>query len=696
MRFSLALGVLAMSVAACDCKGPGITKDQCKDVVGVEANNTTACTTSAQCGDHYSCKTPMKDAAFMCCVLGDRPCTTEGDCCPGQTCNDTRKLCFDKTVECSTDPDCGDKGDRFCEDWTDRFGTTKRCRFHTCSSIGECPEGQSCFQGECMAQLPCEGACPTGQGCVPTIDRCQDYSKPTGREMAACPMSCNAGFIATFNDARNIWDTCNLPPVKCVCAELPALRSEDLGRFSALTIDPGKNLWASTYDGQFGDLAVVQYDATGKRIRIEYVDGVPTSGTVKYGPSGARGGVEEPGDDVGRYTDIAMGQNGVVYASYYDVTNGNLRFAYRTSDGKWTTMRVDGENTDTGLYTSVAIDQDGIPGISYFQKGADAAFDASTCPGGAPTGPKAFITALKFAKASSPTPGPGDWTIKTLGCQSRPTPACYQCANVCADVDNAGPACLMGATTCPTACDNNTEICVMAGATAKCGKKYNPSNLQDIPEGVGLFSALTFNGKEAFIAYMKREKPAATMANPKPAAKGTLYGVNISAAGTVVAPVLIDGNGDTGFFPDVKVDPVSKKIALSYHDFSSKALKYYAGLTFTPGQMPEIIDPGTGASGSGENDWVGTDSAVMFGTGAVYVVYQDPTKGDLKLAKKTGTAAWTILPSVSTTGAVGFFADGVVSNGKLFTSHARIHAKLIGGEPHVDNSLILDALDPAP
>lgn len=695
MRLPLALAVCVLAFG-CDRCGTKPKFLECEGLTGVQVGHPEACLSSSECADHFNCQQPTREETFMCCISGDRKCVTEADCCAGQTCPTDRKKCFDKFLECTRDQDCGDNGDRFCEDYLDSRGTAlKVCRFHTCGTLGECPDGQSCFQGECMATLPCQGTCEAGKACVPTIDRCQDYSMPGApREAAACPMTCGPGFLATFEDARNIWDSCSLPQTKCVCAELPGLRSEDLGRFSALTVDPGKALWASSYDGQYGDLTVFKFDPAGKLITgfPEYVDGVPM-GTPKYGPHGARNGIVEPGDDVGRYTDIAMGPNGTVFVSYYDFTNGNLRFAYRNAgDGKWTTLRVDGDVADTGLYTSLAVDQDGLPGISYFQKGADQAFDVSTCPAPAPTGPKAFITALRFAKATSPTPGPADWTFKTLGCQSRPTPACFQCNATCAD-PGTGPSCLMPASggACiadggASACDANTETCVMVGTAPQCAKKYNPSNLQDIPEGVGLFTSLAFNGRDAFIAYMKRGKPAmATIA------KGELWGSQISAAGTVMSPVLLDTSGDTGYFPDVKIDPATRRVAVSYHDFSSKALEYYTAIGFMTGVTPEIIDPGTGAMGSGENDWVGTDSALVYGpnTGQLYVVYQDATKGDLKLAKR-GTNAWQILPSIATVGAVGFFADGVFEDGKIFASHARIHAKLIAGEPHVDNALLLD------
>jgi hypothetical protein len=107
-----------------------------------------------------------------------------------------------------------------------------------------------------------------------------------------------------------------------------------------------------------------------------------------------------------------------------------------------------------------------------------------------------------------------------------------------------------------------------------------------------------------------------------------------------------------------------------------------------------MIDTGLGTSTSGEWDWVGSDSAVVFGgPGQTFAVYQDPTKGDLKWAQRTTT--WSVKGSLETNGAVGFFADGVIEGGNLVSSHARIHARLVAGEPRVDNSLLLSKT-PAP
>ncbi len=678
-----ALWVLAF-VAGCKCDTTQVKPtDVCLGVTGAQADRNGTCSANDECADHFGCRDVKDKEGVKCCVFIDRACTTEADCCPGQTCPADRKKCFDKFLSCTVDADCGDKGDRVCEVYTDTYGSSSRCRFRTCGPLGECPEGQSCFQGECMAGLPCGGACEPGKACVPSSDRCQDYAMPTGRPTAACPVSCAPGFLATFADARNLWDACNLPPVKCACAELPGLVSGDLARFSALAADPGKGLYVSAYDGQFGDLVVLKYGLDGKRQAVEYVDGVP-SGAPKFGPSGARGGVDQLGPDVGRYTDIAVA-NGRVYVSYYDVTNGDLKVAVRKPDATWTSHRVDGAGGNLGLYTSIAVDADGAPGVSYFQLGGDAAFNVMDCPAPRPTGSVKYITALKFARATTPTPASdGDWAVKTLACLSRPPPTCEGCVGLCAD-PGMGPGCFNAGTGC-SGCDPSTEACVDVNGTSQCAKKFTPPALVETPVGVGLFSSLTFDGKDAIIAYLRRNPPV--MAGGT--ADGDLYAVRVSAQNTPSAPVLLDGSGDTGYFPDVKLEPATRSIAIGYHDFTSKAFKFYFAPQLQAGVTPELIDTGVDATAPGNQSWVGTDSAIVFGPspGQVWAVYQDPTKGDLKIARRT--ASWQVQPSLATEGAVGFFADGVFTDGKLYATHARLKARLVQGEAKVANALLLE------
>ncbi|MGA9523784.1 MAG: hypothetical protein WBV82_20145 [Myxococcaceae bacterium] len=667
------LPVLALvAVVGCQCSDSPVNPiSPCQGVEGADPDHPKACVSSDECGDHFSCTSVKDRDGLQCCMFADRKCNTEADCCPGQTCPADRRECFDKFLECETDADCGDSGDRFCELWEDSYGTSSRCRFKACGALGECPEGQACFQGECMAGLPCGGQCEAGKACVPTIDRCQDY---------ACPTSCAPGFIATFSDSRNIWDSCNLPTVACECAELPPLRSEDVGRFSAIatTSAPQKAVYVSLYDGQYGDLVVNRYETDGRLARQDYVDGVPANAAAKYGPSGARGGVTDPGPDVGRYTDVAT-HGDQVYVSYFDATNGDLKLAIRQGDGSWSTVRVDGADADLGLYTSLAVDADGFPVISYFQRGGDAAFNPAACPGTPPTGDRRFISALKLARATSANPGPNDFTTTFVACQSRPPPACFGCSDTCAD-PGTGPACFTAATTC-TGCDANTETCVLVNGTATCAKKYNPSELNAIPDGVGLFSSVVTDGKDAVIAYMRRTD-----------GKGALETVRVSGSGAVSGRVVLDAAGDTGYFPALARDPSTRNYAVAWHDFSSRKLKFLFAPNLTAGLSPEIIDHGAGAPGSGDASWVGTDVALTFApNGTVFAAYQDATRGDLKVAARK--AGWEPLTPARTEGAVGFFADAAFLGQTLYMSHARIHAKLLSGEPRVDNTLLLDRIN---
>jgi pimeloyl-ACP methyl ester carboxylesterase len=68
--------------------------------------------------------------------------------------------------------------------------------------------------------------------------------------------------------------------------------------------------------------------------------------------------------DVGKYSSIAFGTNGQPVISYYDQTNGNLKYAERYGENWTTETLVDFGNV--GQYTSLAIDDLGRKSISYY------------------------------------------------------------------------------------------------------------------------------------------------------------------------------------------------------------------------------------------------------------------------------------------------------------------------------------------
>src|SRR3989304_2434294 len=68
--------------------------------------------------------------------------------------------------------------------------------------------------------------------------------------------------------------------------------------------------------------------------------------------------------DTGKYTSIAVGASGWVYISYYDATNGDLKYA-TNAFASWGTTTVDNTG-NTGEYTSIAVGTSGAAYISYY------------------------------------------------------------------------------------------------------------------------------------------------------------------------------------------------------------------------------------------------------------------------------------------------------------------------------------------
>ena len=67
--------------------------------------------------------------------------------------------------------------------------------------------------------------------------------------------------------------------------------------------------------------------------------------------------------NVGEYTSLELDAAGYPHVSYYDRTNGDLKYAYQDADG-WHIETVDSAG-DMGQYTSLELDSSGNPHISY-------------------------------------------------------------------------------------------------------------------------------------------------------------------------------------------------------------------------------------------------------------------------------------------------------------------------------------------
>lgn len=77
---------------------------------------------------------------------------------------------------------------------------------------------------------------------------------------------------------------------------------------------------------------------------------------------------EEPGVSLGLYNAVAVDHTakvGRVHVAYYDLTNGDLRYARRDPGGAWVRRSIDVAN-DVGRFPALAVDDSGAVHISYY------------------------------------------------------------------------------------------------------------------------------------------------------------------------------------------------------------------------------------------------------------------------------------------------------------------------------------------
>lgn len=632
-RVALNLSALLLLVGmagGCSCDEPAVV-----EVDGGAAD--AGCTTDEACqqafGPLYTCC-----AGGECCP-GPRYCDENGDldCCPDQVCSARAGICVQGYDSCTDDASCKTKG-QTCREMDVGGGTLQTvCTFDRCGADGACAEGLSCFAGWCVGENPCGGSCGAGQACSPANDRCH----------AGCELTCPAGSLATFDDPENIGEACDLENLTCACVPLPPLEARDVGRHSALAVLADGRARVSAFEGDHGDLVVVSFDASGARTGTVWVDGVPSGGTPVADPAGPRGGIAEPGPEVGRYTDIAAAPDGTLHVSYYDATDGALKYARGAGDA-WTTEVVD-DAGDVGRYTSIALDASGAPVIAYFQRsgeGADAA-----------------VSALKVARASSPTPTAAtDWSVVTVDTGAITPPPCdggCSRGKACVDV-GSGPECRTVVSGCASCASG--EQCVDTGAASACQAEIRPSSLDDLPEGVGLFPSLAVTADGLAVAYYDRNAGDLKLATGIDPAAGT--------PGTV--QVLAGADADVGRFPSLAA-AADGRLVVAYVDVTHDDLDYLVVGTGGAVEDQGVVDDGLRDPAGNGPSKVGADAALVLDGDRFVVAYQDATAGDLVLAVRGPDGTWAHRTLVSD-GAAGFWADAALHDGEVFVSHAAIRA----------------------
>ncbi|MBN2358686.1 MAG: hypothetical protein JXR83_04485 [Deltaproteobacteria bacterium] len=567
----------------------------------------------------------------------DSYCESDTECCPGTFCSLAQHSCLDNRFraesECRFDGDCYDHfHDRglYCQ----LDGEAGSCGYRSCRDGVSCPEGTACFMGWCVGAAPCGGVCPPGQVCEVGSNACHPVVGQSG-----CDQSCAAGQLLVLeNPDVMAGDICC--PISCLCSTLPPLQPGSYGRFSSIAVTPAEVL-VSAYDETYGDLVLVRVSAQGLVQSVEYVDGVPATGTAGGDLAGPRGGLVEPGTDVGQYTSLVLDSQGQPRIAYYDVDNGDLRLAlWDAATAGWNTYAVDIER-DAGRYASLIVDASDKLRVSYFVSGLERNGHAAT--------------ALRIASSRVAAPAAAtDWQIADVEVAEVRDPCNDACqANQACVLVQGAPTCRPLATTCSSCATNQRCVTITGGASCMA---VMPPDLHGLPRGVGLFSSLAHTPGGDLVVYYD-------------AVHGDLKGALVTTAPQT--PVTLDGDGasnhrggDVGRFCSIAYDAVNGVIAVAYEDTSGHALRLFRGADLSRGNY-ELIESGIGAPPGVTRL---SDVALTCADGKAYAAFQDATDADLVLAVRETNGSWRSQRLLSD-GAYGFDPSIAVGGGSIYAAN---------------------------
>ena len=391
-------------------------------------------------------------------------------------------------------------------------------------------------------------------------------------------------------------------------------------------LSDGSTLVLSGYDQgvppstRYGDLVVGTWNGTS--VDWETVDGVPDVAPTND-PSGYRGGISDPGDDVGEFTSIITAGGDTLNITYFDRTNGALKFAAGTVGGTWDIQTVDDEGF-AGQYSS----------LTAYSGGVAAAYLAVMEPASLPGRPTSEV---RVATASAG--GTGSWSIARIGTAQI---ACRP--QFCPE----GSVCL-----------ENGDCVTDPGSEVPLDDPY----IEDRPPATGLFTriAATPDGNLALVYYDRDE--------------GNIMGAAFDGAAWG-APFLIDGYaagdpdvGDCGVGASLAVDDAGVW-HVSYVDGAEETLRYarVEGGTATTMLVDDGSTDGTNPHPDGRHI-VGDDSSIaVTASGEIRIAYQDATSQRAVMARGTGDGTW-VIQIVDMDDSAGYFTTQVLVGTTSFIAH---------------------------
>src|SRR4029077_5620563 len=160
------------------------------------------------------------------------------------------------------------------------------------------------------------------------------------------------GLISYYDSTDQVLTLALCPDLACTTPTVTNTpdRTGNVGQYSSVAIGTDGLALISYYDATNGDLKVAHC--------FDTANSICTNAT--------RTTLQSEGN-VGQFTAMAIGTDGLAIISYYDVTNGDLKVAH-CSDVACTSATIATPDSagSVGQYSSVTIGTDGLPLISYY------------------------------------------------------------------------------------------------------------------------------------------------------------------------------------------------------------------------------------------------------------------------------------------------------------------------------------------
>jgi MYXO-CTERM domain-containing protein len=406
-----------------------------------------------------------------------------------------------------------------------------------------------------------------------------------------------------------------------MCACTPDVDPGEDGRFSSMTM-VGGTAYVSAYNATYGDLMIGHVTPPGIVSNWDFVDGVPNEAPEING-SHVRGGIQDKGEDDGRYTSILATASEDPIVAYYDKTHGALKFAsfgvirwhsHVIDQGMTAPAATDGD--DVGRWASMTLSKKGIPAIAY------TAIVHQNTKSGMPE------SQLRWAEAKTATPmSTGDWTITVLDSRI---------------LGVGGPS--------PT-----------PNPTPAASPSPAPAVDVLLPEAIAIMASASRKSDDSpAVAYYDRTR-------------GNLRYIEwLPMAGAWSLPVILDGEqpngndtGDVGQYPSLAFDN-SDVGHISYVDATHDDLDYLDLVNKTR----TIVDDGYRPADEMTLDGiaspvyhlVGDSSSIQVIGGKVVIAYQDSTVLQLRVAVLNAQNGMWSLATIAGhanpfMGSFGFYAD---------------------------------------